>query len=135
LFVGEERTFLEERRFGLAVGGLLALIGGLLVFWRHRTTAGVAFLVPGGVLLLLAFVAPVLLVLPRSHWMRFAHLLGRVNTAVLLFLVFYFVLTPLGFVLRLFGRDELRRRRAPGDSMWVPYPERNRDVGHFEKMF
>jgi hypothetical protein len=133
--VEDQGIFLEEKRFGLAVGGVLAVIGGLLVFWRHRTAAGLALLLPGALLVFLSFAAPGALVVPRSHWMKIARILGRVNTAVLLFLVFYLVLTPLGLVLRLLGRDELRRRRAPEDSMWVPYPERNRDLTHFEKIF
>ena len=126
---------MEERRFGFLVGTVLIVLGGVLELVKHRRTAFLVLAAIGALLVFLSFIAPGALVVPRSYWMRFAHLLGRVNTAVLLFLLFYFVLTPLGFVLRLFGRDELRRRRAPGDSMWVPYPERNRDVGHFEKMF
>ena len=122
-----------DREFGLVVGGGLALLGAALAL-AGSPRAG---LVPGGaglLLFLLGAAAPGLLGPVHRGWMAFSRLLGRVNTAVFLGIVFFLVLTPLGFAFRLAGRDELarRRRRATG---WVPYPERNRDRRHFEKMF
>jgi hypothetical protein len=133
--VAEEKIFLEEKKFGLLVGGVLIALGTALELLKHRRAAFLLLAGIGALLVFLSFAAPGALVVPNRYWMKFAHLLGRVNTAVFLFVVFFFVLTPLGFVMRLFGRDELRRRRAPADSMWVPYPERNRDLTHFEKLF
>ncbi len=123
-----------ERKFGLTVGAVLAGLGGVLLL-RHRVVQSVVLLGAGAILLLLGAAAPTLLARPRQGWMAFGRALGRVNSTVFLFLTFYLVLTPLGAVMRLCGRDELvRRRRVPG-SMWSPYPERHRDVKHFEKMF
>ena len=125
----------EDRRFGLVVGGAFALLGAVLLVLLHRRTTGGAFLAVGAVLLLLAFVAPALLALPHRAWMTFARLMARVNTALFLSVVFFLVLTPLAALLRLLGRDELLRRANAGSSTWVPYPERNRDPLHYEKMF
>ncbi len=97
--------------------------------------AGVVLGVPGAVLLLLAAVAPALLAGPHRAWMRLARVLGAVNGFLFLSLLFFLVLTPLGVVLRLFGRDELKRRGPAPASMWEPYPARNCDPRHFEKMF
>lgn len=124
----------EDRRFGWTVGGVFAVLGGLLL-WRARTAAGSVFTAVGGVLLLLAAAAPALLAAPHRAWLAFAKVLGRVNSAVFLFLTFFLVLTPLAFFLRLFGRDELRRRGPAPASTWEPYPERNRDPKHYEKIW
>lgn len=124
----------EDRRFGWIVGGVFAVLGGLLL-WKHRTVAAGVFLAPGVALLLLAAAAPALLAGPHRAWLAFARVLGRVNSAVFLFLVFFLVLAPLGLFLRLIGRDELKRRGPAPESMWTPYPERNRDVRHYEKMW
>ncbi|HEV8267732.1 MAG TPA: SxtJ family membrane protein, partial [Thermoanaerobaculia bacterium] len=97
--------------------------------------AGAVFGSLGLVLILLAAVASALLTWPNRGWMAFARLLGRINTMLFLSIVFFFVLTPVGAFLRLVGRDELRRRRAPSDTMWVPYPARVGDPKHFERMF
>lgn len=125
----------RDRQFGLVVGGLLLALGLVLLTWRHRTTAGAVLAAPGAVLLLLAAFAPSLLAAPHRGWLKFSHVLGTVNGFLFLSIVFFLVLTPLGLLLRLFGRDELRRRGPAPASMWDPYPERNRDRTHFEKIF
>ncbi len=65
------------------------------------------------------------LLLPRAlapverGWMRLAHLLGRVVTTVLLTVVFFLVITPLGLVMRLLGRDPMMLRSGGGrESYW-----------------
>ena len=104
--------------------------------WREasvlfsRTLLGI-----GGVLLMLGFVYPRALVWPNRIWMRFAEALSYVMTRVILGIVFFLVLTPIGLVRRMTGWDPLGRRRAPGESYWVPYPERQHDPKHLEKMF
>jgi Saxitoxin biosynthesis operon protein SxtJ len=123
-----------DRRFGWTVGGVFAVLGALLLF-RHRTAAGAVAMSLGGALLLLAAAAPALLAGPHRAWLALARSLGRVNSAIFLFLTFFLVLTPLGIVLRLFGRDELRRRGPAPPTMWSPYPERNSDPRHFETIW
>jgi hypothetical protein len=124
----------EDRRFGWTVGGAFAVLGGLLL-WRHRTVAGTLLAALGAALLLLAAAAPVLLAAPHRGWLAFAKVLGRVNSAIFLSLTFFLVLTPLAIVLRLLGRDELRRRGPAPASTWEPYPERNRDPKHYESIW
>jgi hypothetical protein len=124
-----------DRKFGLVVGGFFLLLGLLLVFWRHRTAVGAVMAAAGAVLLLLAAAAPPLLAAPHRWWLKLSHVLAAVNGFLFLSIVFFLILTPLGVLLRLFGRDELRRRGPAPASMWEPYPERNRDRSHFEKIF
>lgn len=124
----------RDRAFGWSVGVAFAVLGALLL-WRHRIVAGTVLAVTGGTLLLLAAAAPALLAAPHRGWLAFAKVLGRVNSAIFLFLTFFLVLTPLAFVLRLFGRDELRRRGPAPASTWEPYPERARDPRHYESMW
>jgi hypothetical protein len=53
------------------------------------------------------------LVFPRSlswiyrRWMALGHVLGWVNTRIILGLIFYGVVTPIGFVRRLLGKDPM----------------------------
>lgn len=124
----------ENRKFGFFVGGILTLIGGGLLY-RHRATGGVVCLAVGLVLLLLAATWPSTLATPHRLWLAFGRALGKVNSVVFLALVYFVVLTPLGLLFRLAGRDELRRRRVAKDTMWMPYSGRGNDPAHFEKMF
>ncbi len=123
----------EDRKFGFVVGGALALLGTALVLAGSRL-AGPALGGAGALLLVFGAAAPGLLGPLHRGWMAVARVLGRVNTAIFLSIVFFLVLTPLGLAFRLSGRDELSRRRRL-QTGWIPYPERNRDPRHFEKMF
>ena len=129
------RPFRAEREFGWLVGGILLAIG-LVALWRGRwgsvapVVAGV-----GGLLVLAGSLSPRLLVQPRRAWMAMATVLGKVSTFLILLLIYYLVVTPLGVVMRLTGRDALGRRTRGRESYWVPYPARQRDPKHYELMF
>ena len=96
----------EGRKFGLVVGGVFTLLGVALLLAGSRLT-GVAFGSAGLVLVLLGAAAPARLGPLHRGWMAVARVLGLVNTTLFLGLVFFLVLTPLGFAFRLTGRDEL----------------------------
>jgi saxitoxin biosynthesis operon SxtJ-like protein len=123
----------RERSFGLSVGGVLIVIAALLA-WRGRVTRAEIVGVIGVVLVVGGAFAPKLLKWPSDLWWAFAMALGWVNARVLLSVLFFLILSPLGLLWRLTGRDPLSLRRSsyPG---WTPYPERLRRREHFERMF
>lgn len=104
--------------------------------FRARFTAISPWLLGLGVLLvLLGAVYPRALKVPNRAWMAMAESLSFVMTRVILAIVFFVVVTPIGVVKRLTGWDPLRRRGAPAPSYWQPYSPRQRDPRHYEKMF
>ena len=56
-------------------------------------------------------------------------------TSVILAIVYFGVVTPIGWIRKAVGGDPLRRRAAPAGSYWFPYSDRQRDPRHYEKMF
>jgi hypothetical protein len=122
-----------ERSFGISVGIVLCVIAALLV-WRGRIGRAEIAGGVGVVLLALGLVHPPLLKYPSAAWWRFSRALGYVYARVLLSIIFFLILTPLGLVWRLTGKDPLARRRRnwPG---WAPYPARYKDAKHFDRMF
>jgi hypothetical protein len=90
------------RRFGLMVGLAILLLGGVFV-WRHRG-AGWPLIFVGAVLILSAGLAPQTLKWIHGPWMIVALALGWVMTRVLLTIVFFLVVTPIGLIQRLFGK-------------------------------
>ena len=98
----------ELRKFGLTVGGALALLG--LWFWWRGKTHFPCFLVPGGLLMLLGALVPRALKFIYIGWMSLAFILGIAVSTALLTLFFYLIVTPIGLISRLAGRDFLNRK-------------------------
>ena len=123
----------RERSFGLSVGAVCALLAGVSA-WRGRVppAAGLGLVAVG--LLVPALLKPSLLRWPSAVWWRLAEAMAWVNSRVLLSLLFYGVLTPLGWVMRAGGWDPLRRRRRHA-SGWEPSPDHLRDAKHYERMY
>ena len=129
------RTFRAEREFGVIVGSVLL---ALRLWWLYRgkfDTAGFVLTFIGSALVLFGAFAPRFLVTPRKLWMKLAEGMAYVSSRVILAIIFFLVLTPIGLVKRAMGWDPLQRRSASRESFWQPYPERQRDPRHYEKMY
>ena len=120
------------RSFGFTVGGVLAAIA-LFSLWRRHVGRAEIVAAISGVLIVAALVRPASLAPVAKQWNRVGHLLGMVNSRVLLTAMFLFVVAPLGALGRLFGSDPLGRRAA--GSLWLPLSKRARDPKHYERMF
>ena len=128
-------SFRAEREFGLIVGGILVLFGGWWLYRGKFVNAASVTLPLGGLLIVCGLLLPRALVFPNKAWMWFAEMLAFVNTRVVLGVLFFLLITPIGLVKRLSGWDPLHRRARQRDSYWRPYSERQRDPRHYEKMF
>jgi hypothetical protein len=103
----------------LAIGLWPLAAGGPLRVWA---------LIIAAALLTVTWLAPALLAAPNRLWMRFGALLHRVVSPIVLALMFFAVVTPLGLVMRMLGKDVLRLRRDPSAATyWIrrepPGPE------------
>jgi hypothetical protein len=108
----------ELRKFGLTVGGVFAMLG--LLFWLRHKPAFPYLLTPGLVLMSFGAIGPRALKHVYLVWMTLAFLLGFVVSNLLLTLLFFLALTPIGLAARLFGRDFLSLkldRAAP--TYWI----------------
>jgi hypothetical protein len=127
------RAFRAEKEFGLIVGGVFALLG---VWWLYRGKFGTAAYVlsaAGSILVLCGLVFPRLLIVPRQFWMKLAEAMAYVSSRIILAIIFFLVLTPIGLVKRAMGWDPLERRSGSRDSFWRTYRVRDRE--HFERMY
>lgn len=112
----------ELRKFGLtmavAFGGLSLLLWCREIAWAGYVMGAAVFFL-GSALLLPRALAPL-----EKGWMAFAEVLSGIMTRVILVLTFYLVLTPLGLLLRLMGKDLLSRKPDQNrSSYWEPVEE------------
>jgi len=114
-----QRTHRELRKFGLTVGGVFLLLG-VLSWWRGHSVPPLVLGSLGTLLVVPGLLAPRILAPVERRWMAFASLLGEVNARLILTVVFFALVTPIGFVLRL--RHDPLDRRLDDDrtSDWRP---------------
>jgi hypothetical protein len=129
------RSFRTEREFGVVVGSAFVLLAGWWLYRGKFISATYCTLPLGALLILLGLLWPRSLVLPNRAWMLLAEGLSYVTTRIILGLVFFLVMTPIGVVKRLSGWDPLSRRGGRSASYWKPYSGRQRDPRHYKKMY
>ena len=83
---------------------MLAIATGFLVlFYFYKK---LLFLVLAGIFCLLVFFPPVNRIIHKG-WMFLAEKIGWVSSHIILFILFYLVLSPIAFLRRLIGKNEI----------------------------
>jgi len=103
------------RDFGLITGALFAAIFGLLLPWKFEWAWPIWPWAVFAVLAIWALAAPASLNPVYRVWMRFGLMIGSVISRIILGLVFFLVVTPVGFMMRATGKDPMNR--AMTDSL------------------
>jgi len=138
MVTGEIRNIRSEkadlRKFGIVVGVGLAVFGGIFL-WRGKTFYPYLFYA-SAVLLVSGFAFPIVLKPLHKVWMAIAILLGWVMTRLLLSVLFFVVLTPIGLLLKLFGKDFLELGfDSSTESYWVKRERSLEDRSRYERQF
>lgn len=116
----------ELRMFGLMVGGIFSIIGLWPIFFRGDSPRIWAISI-GGSLVGLGLAFPSGLKHIHRIWMKIGHVLGYVNTRILLGVIFYGLITPMGVIRRLSGKDSMHRVLLPEANTYrVIRPPRSR---------
>lgn len=100
----------ELRKFGFVFATGLVLIFGLFFPWVLEKPSPywpwiVAAVFAGSALILPQILKPVFLL-----WMKIGHVLGWINTRIILGVVFFIIFAPVALLMHLFGNDPMHRR-------------------------
>jgi hypothetical protein len=98
---------------------LVAAVLALLAAWRIYAGARIGVVLAAvAVILSVCAAIPSAAVVFDRWWMRLARVLGYVNGRIILSLLYFLVVTPIGVVVRLCGHDPLERRTGGSGSHW-----------------
>lgn len=124
----------ELRKFGFALSTVVFVMGIIFSF-KYKSIYIWPFLL-SAVFFMTSIIFPPCL--KPIHWilMRISFAIGWVNTKILLFVIFYLIVTPLGLIMRLFGKDLLNQRiDRRSSSYWIKREETPFDKSHYERLF
>ena len=116
----------DLRKFGRVMAGALAVVT-LVVLWRSgwSQTPWVEGLgITAALFLAFSIVWPNALAPLEWAWMKLAMVLNYVMTRVLLTLVYFLAVTPIGLIFKLLRKDLLGKRFDPkASTYWIPHEE------------
>lgn len=108
----------DLRNFGLLFGSIVAVLFGLLLpyIFNHSYPIWPWYFL--GVFFSCAFILPIILKPIYYGWMFFGLIMSRITTPLLMGLVFFTVVFPMGLVMRLFKSDPLGLRFDPNKETY-----------------
>ena len=106
----------DFRSFGITIGIILLIVSAVLLYYNKESYQSLAII--ASTFIGLGIILPVLLKPSYLVWMTFAVILGWVMTRVILSIVFYLIMTPIGLITRLLGEDFLALNRKDSNSYW-----------------
>ena len=111
----------SDRKFGCIVGAILMALGVTKIFSAGSlTSVSLLMFVAGTVLLVLGIFAPARLSVLNRLWMRLGVIISKIVNPIIMALLFFCVVTPMAFVMRVAGRRPLRLPADPGAATyWI----------------
>ena len=68
----------------------------------------------------------------KRIWIKFGEILGKMIAPLVLSIVYFIVITPIGLLLRIFGKDLLGIKFLKKKSYWI---KRDKDLGSMKNQF
>ena len=97
------------RNFGLLIAAVIVLVFGVVLPWLRGSAFPLWPWLVAATLAALALIRPAALRPIYRVWMRFGHLMNWLVSRVTLFIVYYTIVVPMGIIMRLCGKDPMRR--------------------------
>ena len=108
----------SNRKFGIFFAFIFAV--ATFYFLSHESPKRAYMFAAGSSLFFIIAVIKADILLPLNElWMRLGLVLGSVVSPIVLGVIFFGIFTPVGMIIRLFGRDELRLKLTYGFSHWI----------------
>ena len=135
------KAFLKEldlspkslKKFGITIFICLFLIGLTLLF-RHKPAFKILLFI-GSLFLAFSLTLPRALKPVYQTWMLLAFCLGWINTRVILCVLFYLLMSPIGLMAKVFGKDFLNLRwEKDKETYWIKRNTRE-SADSYERMF
>ena len=120
----------SNRSFGILFCIVFALIsvwpiidGGSLRLWPIPISI---------IFLILGLVNSKLLGQLNFVWVKFGELLGRIVAPIVMAIIYFVIITPIGLIMRLIGKDLLNINFLKNSSYWI---KREKKIGSMKRQF
>ena len=124
----------DLRSFGITFGIIFLIIAGFLLYIENESFR--LFIVISSAFIIFGFLIPIILKPIYIVWMSFAIILGWFMTRFILSLLFYLIVTPIGLITRVLGKDFLElKKEASNGSYWNQRESNLEKNQNYDKQF
>ena len=107
----------SNKSFGL----LFFVVFSLIAIYQYKINSSISFVLIfiASLFLLLGIINSKILTPFNKLWMKFGLLLGKIVSPIVMGVIFFFVITPISFILKIFKKDVLNLKKSNTKSYWV----------------
>ena len=120
----------SEKSFGF----LFTIVFSLISFWPMFYGGNIRIwaLVISAIFLMISLTRPVVLKPLNRSWVSFGILLGNVISPLVMVVIFFLIITPIGLFMKIIGKDLLNKRFNKNRSYWI---NKDKNAGSMRKQF
>lgn len=121
----------SEKKFGF----LFFIIFLIISLWPLLTSNSIRLwsLIIATIFLIISYAKPLLLKPLNEKWIKFGEILGHFISPVIMFIIFFLILTPLSLIVRIFKKDLLNINfLKKKNSYWI---KREKNLGSMDKQY
>lgn len=122
------------RSFGLIMAGMLIFMFALVLPWLFSFSIPYWPFIAALVFAVAAMLRPMVLAPVNRIWLKISDVLGWINTRIIMGIMYFLLIVPIGLLLKLLGKDPLADLSSPTvDSYRIV--TKKRDKKHLERPF
>ncbi len=113
-------TIKELRQFAFIMAAMILFLFTFFFPWLYGMGFSYIPFIISALFAGTALIAPKVLGPVYFLWMKFAHIIGLINSKILLFIIFYLMIAPMGLAARLIGFNPMKRKDK-SESYYIPH--------------
>ena len=125
----------ELRQFSQIMAIMLVVLFGLILPWLFGKAWPLWPWILAALFFVLGLIIPITLRPIYWLWMKFGLIMGWINTRLILGIVYFLFITPLGWLLKLFGKDLIGVKLSAESSTYRVQREEPIEPEHMERPF
>ena len=120
-----------ERSFGLVFAAVFTIIGFYPLWYNENIRLWACII--AFIFLFFGIFFPKILIVPNKLWFKLGLLLGAIVAPIVMGMIFFLTVTPIGIIMRLFGKDIINQKiKKNAKSYWI---KRNKSVSSMKNQF
>ena len=120
-----------ERSFGLVFAAVFTIIGFYPLWYNENIRLWACII--AFIFLFFGIFFPKILIVPNKLWFKLGLLLGAIVAPFVMGMIFFFTVTPIGIIMRLFGKDVMNQKiKKNAQSYWI---KRKKSVSSMKNQF